>query len=202
MLEASRPALMIDLETVGTRSDAPILQVAAVSFDLDAQGDGLGGPEFFRNVLLEDAGQGPIDAATLLWWLQQDPAARTRVFSETGGEGSPRRRIGLRQSLVELAAFVRTTFPEKVPDVWACAPTFDLAMLRNAGRRNEVQALGELFGFRNERCFRTLRKLGDDLGIKGPPGGVEHDALADARSQARHAVTILRTLRLSKVGAR
>jgi len=201
MSEGPTPAfshLMVDLETVGTGADAPIVQVAAVRFD-PLGGIMSPGPtaEFFRGVELTSPGQGPIDPATLLWWLSRNAETRTRVFLMDNEGGCPP-RLPLRDVLVGLAAFMCGA---RVGTVWANAPTFDNTILREAAKRCGVSALSDALHFPRDRCFRTLRALGRDLDIAEPgplPGHREHDALCDARQQARHASVILRTLATMK----
>ena len=66
--------IMIDLETMGTRADAPIVSIGAVAFD--AKGIDR---EFYCTVSLHSAVRSGavIDPSTVMWWLvRQNRAGR------------------------------------------------------------------------------------------------------------------------------
>ncbi|MDU7382496.1 MAG: 3'-5' exonuclease, partial [Enterobacteriaceae bacterium] len=74
--------LMVDLETMGSNPEAPIIAIGAVFFD---PGTGKTGPELYQIVSLESAmefGAKP-DAATIIWWMKQSAEARAAI---TGGD--------------------------------------------------------------------------------------------------------------------
>jgi len=163
--------VMIDIETLGLEPGAAILSIGAVKFDTDGLGD-----ELYHEISLEscqDAGL-QIDAGTLEWWLDQDDSV-TGIL--TGG-------ADLRDALGDLWSFC-----EDVDEVWANSPSFDCEMLETA-----VHAVGmtEPWEYHQERDVRTLRSL------PGVPElemvGDEHDALDDAKHQARIASEGLRFL--------
>ena len=62
--------IMLDLETMGTGTQAAIVAIGAVEFDLEK---GILGEEFYRTVDLSSSIScgGIIDADTVLWWMQQ-----------------------------------------------------------------------------------------------------------------------------------
>lgn len=64
------PAVMVDLETLGTSDDAAILEVGAVCFDLESR---TMGPQFNAAISLKSNGEHyrRIDAETLAWWMGQ-----------------------------------------------------------------------------------------------------------------------------------
>lgn len=66
--------LMIDLESMGKKPNAPIVSIGAVFFDPQS---GELGQEFYTAVNLESAmEQGAVpDGDTILWWLRQSSEA-------------------------------------------------------------------------------------------------------------------------------
>ena len=73
--------LMIDLETMGQRFDAPILSIGAVYFDLST---GNLGKTFISRVDPTDAmNYGKPHGETLKWWMGQGDAARKNAMTGT-----------------------------------------------------------------------------------------------------------------------
>ncbi|KNL73629.1 3'-5' exonuclease, partial [Salmonella enterica] len=70
--------LMIDLESMGKKPNAPIVSIGAVFFDPQS---GDLGQEFYTAVNLESAmEQGAVpDGDTILWWLRQSSEARSAI---------------------------------------------------------------------------------------------------------------------------
>jgi hypothetical protein len=48
------------------------------------------------------------------------------------------------------------------------------------------------WGFRADRCYRTLRELLPTVVVQ--KSGVAHNALADAKNQALHTIELLRSI--------
>ncbi|EGU4505611.1 3'-5' exoribonuclease, partial [Salmonella enterica] len=73
--------LMTDLETMGKKSNAPIVSIGGVFFEPQT---GELGPEFCRVINLESAmGQGAVpDGDTIIWWLRQSPEARAAICAD------------------------------------------------------------------------------------------------------------------------
>ncbi|CAM7540570.1 3'-5' exoribonuclease Rv2179c-like domain-containing protein [Citrobacter freundii] len=78
-LNAFYTHLMVDLETMGSGPDAPIVSIGAVYFDPST---GNTGAEFYQVVSLESSmsfGMKP-DASTIQWWLKQSSEARSAIL--------------------------------------------------------------------------------------------------------------------------
>lgn len=163
--------VMVDIETLGLSPGSAILSIGAVRFDEYSLGD-----EFYREVSLtscQDAGL-DIEASTLEWWLTQDDAV-TGIL--TGGD--PLADV--------LAAF--SEYYADTEEVWANSPSFDCELLEAAF---EVVGMTEPWTFRDERDVRTLRSLPCAVDVE--MDGDAHDALDDARYQARIVSETLRSL--------
>jgi hypothetical protein len=170
--------LMIDLETLGTTGDAVILSIGAVKFDIEKgtiESDG-----FYRSISVESnlALRRRISEDTLIWWFKQEAAAQA-VFHE------PKETLGY--ALVELSDWVGTDDYT----VWSNGASFDIPMLEHA----YTQCGTEIpWKFWNSRCHRTLRALPGAKAVPIKQSGVKHNALADAYTQAQHAIDIHKAL--------
>lgn len=161
--------VMIDLETMGTRPNAPIVAIGAVAFDANTLG-----PEFYTVVDLGDAvSEGAvIDPNTVLWWMQQSDEARA-VFKR---DGEP---LGF-----ALGEFRQWICDLDLDGVWGNGASFDNVILSEAYRRLGTETP---WPFWKDRCYRTVKNMFDV-----PMGriGVHHNALDDAKTQAMHLMRI------------
>lgn len=153
--------IMLDLETMGTSSNAAIIAIGAVRFDAEIT------DEFYEVVNLQscvDAGL-EIEAGSVLWWMRQSDQARSE-FERPG--------VALSEALKMFADWIG---PDAL--VWGNGAAFDNAILANAHRKLCIQPP---WNFWNDRCFRTVWAMHPSL--KMVRTGTHHNALDDARSQA------------------
>lgn len=166
--------VMIDLETFGTRYSAQIIQIGACYFDRETGEIGIG---FSANIdgTLQD--KFTTDYSTIKWWLEQSDAARSLVTSNP---------IPLQEALGDLFLFLNK------PDIqlWSHA-TFDIPILMNAF---EVVGLKCPVPFRNMRDLRTLMDLANHRSTLERQG-THHNALDDAKYQARYAAEAISKLK-------
>jgi exodeoxyribonuclease VIII len=165
--------VMVDLETLGNGSNAAIISIGAVAFDLD---NGLGS-EFYMNVDPQscvDAGM-KMDVSTVMWWMQQSDAARS-VFKV---KGAP-----IEVVLSEFKAW----YPQAAC-LWGNGATFDNVILSNA---YTAVGLSRPWHFTKDRCYRSLKALRPE--VKHDREGVHHHALDDAKFQAEHAIKLMRVM--------
>ena len=157
--------VMIDLETMGTRPEAPIIAIGAVAFDEKAIHS-----EFYVVVDLADsvAEGGVIDPNTVLWWMKQSDEARA-AFAREG------RALGL-----ALGTFREWIGAYDVSGVWGNGASFDNVILSEAYRRMGNEAP---WPFWKDRCYRTMKSIS---AVPMERGGTHHNALDDARTQAIH----------------
>ncbi|WEE18628.1 3'-5' exoribonuclease [Citrobacter koseri] len=179
--------LMIDLETMGNKPNAPIVSIGAVIFDPST---GELGPDFYRVVSLKssvDGGAVP-DADTIMWWMQQSEGARAAICDKESA-------VNLVTALSDLNCFIRdNTDPDRV-QVWGNGATFDNVILRTSYEREYIPCLWK---FWNDRDVRTIVELGRAIGFNPrrdiPFEGDMHNALADARHQAKYVSAIWRQI--------
>lgn len=169
--------VMIDLETMGCGPQAAIVAIGGVMFSSKGIGD-----EFYCLVDLESSMKAglQVDASTVKWWLGREKAAQDALLG-TGGVVEP---IALERALSDLSGWVHQD-----DLVWGNGADFDNAILSNAYRSCHMR---QPWKYINSRCYRTLKNLYPDV-LPEKRTGVYHNALDDARYQARHAAKILAT---------
>lgn len=189
--------IMIDLETIGRPPRAVIASIGVVYFDRLVPGK-LGG-SFYRVVDMDSCAELGLEfgADTVVWWLQQDDAARAAIL------GNP---VHLASALLDLSKFLGPPTTRDTLRFWGNGPTFDLTILRSAFK---VVGYSDPWHYRQERCVRTVvgayldawPGTQDDEGPKARYEGAAdaHNALGDAITQAKYVSTMYEAL---VVGAR
>lgn len=127
--------IMLDIETMGTNTRAPITQIAVMSFDL-ITGDRFEGNQLFLPLQpqLEMVPPRVIDADTIFWWMEQEPAARANLKYSQAGEYE-QVPIALRQ----LESFLADLSQGHAYELWARGPHFDVALLESLYRETGVR---------------------------------------------------------------
>jgi hypothetical protein len=177
--------LMIDIETLGTRPNAPVTTIGACFFDPLT---GEIGKEFYRKIDMADSMRfGTADPDTIKWWLKQDSAAQLELV-----KGKDLLADVLRDF---------SSFYNKGQDtaVWGNGPTFDITILEYA----YAKCLGEKapWPFWNVRDVRTVVQLAEGLVSKPAAftkGGVAHNALDDCYFQISYVSKMWQALRPAK----
>ncbi|MBQ4924258.1 exonuclease [Citrobacter werkmanii] len=187
-LNAFYTHLMVDLETMGSGPDAPIVSIGAVYFDPST---GNTGAEFYQVVSLESSmsfGMKP-DASTIHWWLKQSSEARSAILVDEA--------LGLRETLELLADFIAENAANgsHTVQLWGNGCSFDNVILRRAYALTETPFS---VPFWNDRDVRTMVELGKSVGINPrfdiPFEGDMHNALSDARHQVKYVSAIWQRL--------
>ncbi len=162
----------IDLETLGTRYNAPVISIGVVQFDPDT---GKLGATFYREIDIDSAIKaGKISGSTLAWWMQQSEKAR-RVFG-------PDNKVSLATALDGLSTWLRGM--AMAPKVWGNGASFDITILEHA-YENGCVGLREAWHYTNVRDMRTLVEAAQlDKGDWPKDVGTHHNALDDAKYQA------------------
>ncbi len=173
---------MLDLETMGTRSNAPVVAIGACGVDPET-GEVWG--SFHQVIDLADAMKfGQADGDTITWWLNQSDAAR-KIFSPF------ELRAALSVALISFAEWCHGTVgPRKSIEMWGNGSDFDNVVLGNAYRET---GLDLPWLFRNNRCYRTAKSLAPEIPFVRM--GVHHNALDDALSQAHHLVKVFKEVK-------
>jgi exodeoxyribonuclease VIII len=175
--------VMIDLETLGTHAGCVVLSIGAVAFSKD---DDELGSEFYIEISRESclAANLVVDDDTVTWWSNQSPEARD-ILSRTGADG---KATPLPHALGSFTQWLSQFDLGKV-SVWGNGAAFDQPILEAAYLATGVEAPWKFY---NARCYRTLKGLYRDV-LLPDRVGVYHNALDDAKTQALHAIQLLRT---------
>ncbi|NSZ73890.1 3'-5' exoribonuclease [Agrobacterium tumefaciens] len=163
--------LMIDLETLGTAVNAPVVAIGAVFFNPET---GELGETFDAAIDIEDAMRyGKASGSTIRWWLGQGEAARQKVI---------RGKHPAHLVFTKFHEFCLRHGDSVKP--WGNGASFDISILEYAfGRIIERQAPWK---FWNVCDCRTIKRLADGLvDFDGKLEGTAHTALDDAMHQAR-----------------
>jgi len=176
--------LMIDIETLGTKTDAAILSIAAVFFDPVTGETGAtfhGKSKWFS---LDSSG---IDPEAVKWWLQQDKEAQNKLTDDKNGKH-------IKHLLEEFIEWVSKNSQITKIKPWGNGATFDIVILE---RNIDKFWLKAPWRFWNIRDVRTIVDLGSRIGIDHKEvefEGVKHDALDDAKHQVKYVNQIIKKL--------
>ncbi|SQC11291.1 exodeoxyribonuclease VIII [Klebsiella pneumoniae] len=187
-LPADNVHVMVDLETMGNKQDAPIVAIGAVVFDPET---GSIGERFYKVVSLESSVNwgAKMDPSTVIWWLKQSSEARSAIVNDDA--------IPLLDALLQFGEFIFENIPggRKKAQVWGNGASFDNCILRSSFDYISEEYPWEYW---NDRDVRTIVELGKAIGIDPkktiPFEGERHNALADAIHQARYVSAIWQRL--------
>ena len=176
--------LMVDLETLDTQPGGVILSIGAVMFDPTKPVSDCLGDEFYYVVGIptcEALGM-TTSPDTLAWWEKQSPEARA-VLEQAR---SPAESISIAKALDRFTLF----FP-KGTKVWSNGANFDQPLIDVAYNRLGKKVPWEYY---HSRCHRTVVALHPNEKAIRPPKVLAHNALEDAKWQARHLVGVAQDL--------
>lgn len=176
--------VMVDLETMGKKHNAPIVAIGAVVFD---PATGSIGESFYKVVCLESSVNwgAVIDPSTVIWWLKQSSEARSAIVNDDA--------IPLQDALLQFREFVSDNVAggSKKAQVWGNGASFDNSILRSS---YDCIAEDYPWEYWNDRDVRTMVELGQAISFDPkttiPFEGSRHNALADAIHQARYVSAI------------
>ena len=153
MTTLSEKHLVLDLETLGTKTNSCILSVGAVIFDpykTDVYDFVCQNTEkspdistYYKRVSLESCENigMTIDDSTVEWWAKQSMEAQEEAFSDED-------RHNIKDVIVEL-----NKFSKPCKKFWAKSPDFDCSIIDNYAL---VLNIGVPWQFWETRCIRTI----------------------------------------------
>lgn len=160
---------VIDIETLGTKPGATILEIAAWC-----------GSEGLTLLIDPDSHPGKFELDTLLWWATvPDKPAKERAFSV-----SPT-RMGLKDAINRLNEFIEKVKPDYF---WGCSPDFDYKHLEYWYRYFQIEIPWKYYQFRDVRTIRdflTQEKIDELERRAGMIGECQHMASYDVDLEAR-----------------
>lgn len=179
--------LMLDLETIGKRSNAGIIAIGAAFF---CPHTGQQGKTFYVNVDIHSSIERglSVNGSTIQWWMQQSDNARA-IFNATDA-------VELECALHDLIRFINANANDfNTLQVWGNGASFDCVILRNAYTACEMLAPWQYW---NERDVRTVVELGKQIDLnpkkKNRFEGTQHNALDNASHQVNYVREIWQAL--------
>lgn len=170
----SVPMIMTDIETLSQSYRASILSIGAVKF-----GNGNTYDEFYEVVSIQsciDVGL-VVDEATIAWWMSQSKEARD-VLKQSRTRGKPLKHV--------LESFNDFMVTDKV-QFWAHGIVFDIGILERAYEAAGVPWRVHWNNYMDTRTIFNLYPKDQQLTREG----TYHNALDDAKHQARNLMHIL-----------
>jgi hypothetical protein len=180
-------AIMLDLETMSTFSNAVVVSIGACEFD--PRGNGIGNT-FYCNVGLwnDQVAHGRhMHGDTIAWWLGADASspgqpARDQLFTE------------MVSPTYALNKFAELFEDGPVDEVWGNGSDFDNIIL---GSLYTDYGIKRPWSYSTNRCFRTMKNLRlPNTFVKPVASGTHHNALDDAINQAWYLQAIYKALNL------
>lgn len=168
--------IMIDTETLGMSESAIILSVGAVVFDIDRDL----GDEFYMELDPEEY-QGSIHMSTIKFWMDQETKCPMKGISKPLDV-----ILGLNYWIMEISKGQEV-------QIWCNGTDFDIPKLTYMyGLKNTPLP----WKYNSVRDYRTIAKLFGEYGNK-PETIEKHNALEDAKWQAKHLISIVQSLKVS-----
>ena len=169
--------IMVDLETMDSGPQAAIVAIGAVAFDVES---GRLGHALYLPVSLSTSVKygGKMGADTVLWWLKQSKDASSEFTNED-------ECFHIEDALIEFESFINLVSDRDSVRIWGNGASFDNVILASAYKNAFLQVPWK---FWNDRCYRTMKSLHPN--IKMDRVGTHHNAMDDAKTQAKHLIRI------------
>lgn len=174
--------VMFDLETLGLKTNSVVLSIGAVAFGPKGLGQ-----EFYVEIDPDQPNRS-LDINTIKWWTQQPipmPFNGIVFLKDAFEDFLSNYLFGI--STVENQN--NLIINNKKIILWCNGTDFDWGITRTVIDTYDIQ---HLVRYDSIRDYRTLRKLFSH--IPEPEIVQKHNALEDAKLQARHAVDILNSI--------
>ena len=168
--------IMIDIETLGTRSNSVILSIGVIEFDSSSITNGFEAVIDIDSCLQHGL---IVEGGTIQWWMKQSDAARD-IFRQNG-EALP-------DALKRLTQHIN--WQDSL--VWANGTDFDISILSNAYHKCSMPTPWE---YNAVRDYRTIVKT---MPVNKVQPTIAHSALADAIAQAQTLQTLWTNLNMQK----
>lgn len=169
--------LMVDIETLGNKSNSVITQIAAVQFDRET---GECGKQFDILLDIQDCvDQGlEMNVDTLMWWMRQDDAARAQFQSNE-------QRFSLKQGLTLFREFISSC--GELDGIWGNSARFDLGILSDGYDKVKMPIP---WAYWQELDVRTLVSFKPEVRKNTTFKGVAHNAIDDCKHQINYCTQI------------
>lgn len=179
--------IMVDIETLGTKSNSVILSIGAVQFDITTSKTS---KTFYQVLDLNETlknSEFKIDASTLIWWINQNKKAK-EVFEN-------KNRIHPLDGINNLKNWISEINTYDDIKIWGNSNRFDLGLLENYFTYYGFETP---WSYKNERDIRTLVALAPEIKNNHKWIGTSHNALDDCYNQIAYCSKIWKKLKKVK----
>ena len=189
--------IMVDLETLGTRQDAIVLEISAVEFNCHT---GEIGEVFDAKLDIDEQVQyrRSLNRETLQWWFKQDEEARKNIFDEDVDII----RFNISRALAEFSNFVErcnnkcnSDSDRRVVKLWGNGSIFDIGILQNM-YENGIIKMKLPWKFWAVNDVRTIVDLNPDVKKNCKFDGTPHCAVDDCKHEIKYLVETLKTIKV------
>ncbi|MCT7633891.1 3'-5' exonuclease [Aliarcobacter butzleri] len=167
--------IMIDIETLGTNSNALVVSISAVIFDMssNAIGDTF---EVGLNEQQQLEKGAIIDQSTVDWWDKQSDEAKTML--------NRLQKIDVEFALNEFNNWIKNNFsaPSKIK-LWGNGATFDNVIVRNLFERHGIDFIIPYYADKDVRTLAYVAKV-NTFSYKFE--GVKHYGIDDCMHQIKY----------------
>lgn len=173
--------LMLDIETMGTKSFSAIVSIAAVPFNL--QTGEVSDKFFYQIVDLQSCLDLNlrINAETLYWWMSEKITQEARNHISDKSHRKP-----LKEVLELFARFYAENMATSNASAWGNSAKFDLGIMENC---YNVARLSPPWNTWKEKCVRTVSDLyGEEIKKTTKFEGVKHYPVDDCKHQIKYLV--------------
>ena len=163
--------IMIDIETLSTKTNASILTIGAIRFDRNSFKVK---DQFYKRITKEsnEHFNRHFDDQTMSWWTKQSDQAQKEIFEN-------KNRINLSTALQELSIFCRGA-----SKIWANGVCFDIIILQSAYEACDLDTPWRFWIIRDVRTVYDLGRM--NLTVFKRQNNLLnncHNALADCETQ-------------------
>lgn len=172
--------VMIDIETLSTETNALILTISAVKFNMKEDKDM---ETFYYRINRESCEKlgMHVDENTVKWWKNQKEEARLEAFDEKD-------RFGIKFVLLKLTDFLRDA-----NCLWSHSPNFDYVILESAYKKCRLDVPWKFWQLRDTRTVYDLAYVN----LKEFSKSTEcHNALFDCFNQIKALKQSYKNLKL------
>lgn len=178
--------VMIDLETLGTGTDAMILTIAAVEFDPRGTYDKK--DIFYSKVDIDSykpyTGCFTLDGSTLTWWMTDAPeSARKEAFSQ--------KRTPIKNVLENFTAWIKSRSNEVKP--WSHGASFDISILSHHFKILNLEIPWKFWDVRDTRTLYDISRV-NLKSMKPSNDYPAHHAIGDCILQIEGVIKSYETL--------
>lgn len=186
--------IMIDIETLGTGSNAVMISLAAIRFN-PRTGETFETFEGFLNIDDSVKLGKKVTEGTIMWWFsQEDKAIKTLMKKYKNNVDSVENILNkFHEWLIKVSPKNKKGDPDFY--IWGNGPGLDLGIVKNYYHKS---GMSEPWFFGKETCVRSIVRFNPKLKYNQKFEGVAHDGIDDCKHQIKYVSNILKTIQVNE----